>query len=138
MFGDSQRTAQWVVLVIYHNIIWASLVAQLVENPPAMQETLVQFLGSKICWRRDRLPTPAFLAFPGGLAGKESACNAGDLGSVPGLGRCPGGGKGIGYPLQYSGLENFMDSSTAHGVAESDTTERLSLHNIIRERTQGF
>ena len=66
-----------------------------------------------------------------GSAGKESACNAGDLGSVPGLGRCPGGGKGIGYPLQYSGLENFMDSSTAHGVAESDTTERLSLHNIL-------
>ena len=47
MFGDSQRTAQWVVLVIYHNIIWASLVAQLVENPPAMQETLVQFLGQE-------------------------------------------------------------------------------------------
>ena len=69
--------------------------------------------------------------FPGGSDGKESACNAGDLGSVPGLGRCPGGGKGIGYPLQYSGLENFMDSSTAHGVAESDTTERLSLHNIL-------
>ena len=62
---------------------------------------------------------------------------AGDLGSIPGLGRCPGGEKGIGYPFQYSGLENSMDS-TAHGVAESDTTERLSLHNIIRERTQGF
>ena len=56
---------------------------------------------------------------------------AGDLGSIPGLGRCPGGGKGIGYPFQYSGLENSMDSSTAHGVAESDTTERLSFHNII-------
>ena len=79
MFGDSQRTAQWVVLVIYHNIIWASLVAQLVENPPAMQETLVQFLGSKICWRRDRLPTPAFLGFPSGSSGKESVCNVGDL-----------------------------------------------------------
>ena len=42
--------------------------------------------------------------FPGGSAGKESACNAGDLGSIPGLGRSPGEGKG--YPLQYSGLEN--------------------------------
>ena len=42
-------------------------------------------------------------------AGKESACNAGDLGSIPGLGRFAGEGKG--YPLQYSGLEN-----TAHGV----------------------
>ena len=42
--------------------------------------------------------------FPCGSAGKESACNVGDLGSVPGLGRSPGEGKG--YPLQYSGLEN--------------------------------
>ena len=41
-----------------------------------------------------------------GSAGKESACNAGDLGSIPGLGGSPGEGKG--YPLQYSGLENFM------------------------------
>ena len=38
-------------------------------------------------WRRDRLPTPVFLGFPCGLAGKESACNAGDLSSIPGLGR---------------------------------------------------
>ena len=45
--------------------------------------------------------------FPRGLDGKESACNAGDLGSTPGLGRSPGEGKG--YPLQYSGLENSMD-----------------------------
>ena len=51
---------------------------------------------------------------------KESACNGGDLGSIPGLGRSPGEGKG--YPLQYSGLENSMDS-VVHGVAELDTTE---------------
>ena len=38
----------------------------------------------------DRLPTPVFLGFPGGSAGKESACNVGDLGSIPGLGRSPG------------------------------------------------
>ena len=43
-----------------------------------------------------------YMGFPCGLAGKESACNMGDLGSIPGLGR-----KGKGYPLQYSGLENF-------------------------------
>ena len=61
----------------------------------------------KICWRRERLPTPVFLGFPGGSAGEESACNEGDLGSIPGLGRSPGEGKG--YPLQYSGLENSMD-----------------------------
>ena len=43
----------------------------------------------------------------GGSDGKESTCNTGDLGLIPGLGRSPGEGKG--YPLQYSGLENFMD-----------------------------
>ena len=46
--------------------------------------------------------------FPGSSAGKESSCNAGDLGSIPGVGRSPGGGKG--YLLQYSGLENSMGS----------------------------
>ena len=45
-------------------------------------------------WRRDRLSTPVFLGFPAGSDGKESACNAGDLGSIPGLGRSVGGGKG--------------------------------------------
>ena len=48
-----------------------------------------------------------FYIYPCGSTGKESTCNAGDLGSIPGLGRSPGGGKG--YPLQYSGLENSID-----------------------------
>ena len=52
----------------------------------------------KIHWRR--LSTPVFLGFPCDSAGKESACNAGNLDSIPGLGRSPG--EGIGYPLQYS------------------------------------
>ena len=52
-----------------------------------------------IPWRRDRLPTPVFLGFPGASDGKESTCNAGDVASVPGLGRSPGGGHG--NPLQY-------------------------------------
>ena len=78
----------------------------------------------KICWRRDRLPNPVFWGFPCGSAGKESACNAGDLGSIPGLGRSPGEEKG--YPLQYSDLENSMGSSWGH--KELDMTERLSLH----------
>ena len=68
----------------------------------------------------DRLPTPVLLDFPCGSAGKESALNAGDLGSVYGLGRSPGEGKG--YPLQYSGLENSMDS-VVHGVAKNQMTE---------------
>ena len=67
---------------------------------------------------RDRLPTPVFLGFPGGSAGKESICNVGDLGLIPGLRRPPGEGKG--YPLQYSGLENSMDS-IVHRVAKSRT-----------------
>ena len=61
-----------------------------------------------------RLP----LGFPGGSAGKEYVCNAGDLGSIPGLGRFPGEGKG--YPLQYSGLENSMNC-IVHGVTKSRT-----------------
>ena len=56
-----------------------------------MQETLV---------RGDRLPTPVFMGFPGGSDGKVSASSAGDLDSIPGLGRSPG--EVIGYPLQYS------------------------------------
>ena len=58
----------------------ASLIAQLVKNPPAMQETLVQFLGPEDPLERDRLPTPVFLGFPCGSAGKESTCSVGDLG----------------------------------------------------------
>ena len=61
----------------------------------------------KIPWRRDRLPTPISLDFPCGSAGKEPACNVGDLGLITGLGRSPREGKG--YPLQYSGLEKSMD-----------------------------
>ena len=61
--------------------------------------------------------------FPGGSDSKESACNAGDPGSIPGLGRSPG--EGNGNPRQYSCLENFMDRgawwATVHGVAKSQT-----------------
>ena len=104
--------------------IQASLIAQLVKNPPAMQETQVNSWVGKIHWRRERLPTPVFLGFPCGSAGKKFTCNAGDLGSIPGLRRSPGEVKG--YPLQYSGLENSMDYSP-RSPKESDMTERLSL-----------
>ena len=67
--------------------------------------------------------------FSGSSAGKESACKAGDPGSIPGLGRSPGGG--IGYPLQYSCLENPHGQRSLVGHSpwdrrESDTTEHLS------------
>ena len=79
------------------------------------------FLASKITAGIGYSPTSVFLGFPCGSAGKESACDMGDLGSIPGLGRSPG--EGTGYPLQYSGLENSLDCMV-HGVAESRT--RLS------------
>ena len=64
-----------------------------------------------------------FIGFPGGSDGEESAYNAGDLGSVPGLGRSAG--EGNGYPLHYSFLENPMDRgawwATIHGVTKSQT-----------------
>ena len=82
----------------------ASLVAQLVKNSPAMRETWVGSLGWEDPLEKGK--TPAFLDFPCGSAGKEFTCNEGDHGSIPGLGRSPGEGKG--YPLQYSNLENSL------------------------------
>ena len=96
-----------------------------------MQETLVRFLGQEDPWRRDRLLTAVFLGFPGGSDSKESACNVGDLGSIPRLGRSPGGGHG--NPPQYSCLENPQGQRSLVGYSpwgrkESDTTEQLQLH----------
>ena len=67
--------------------------------------------------------------FPGSSDGQDSACNAGDPGSVPGLGRCPG--EGNGYPPQYSCLENFMGRGArwaivCGGGAESDKIDQLT------------
>ena len=104
----------------------ASLIVQLVKNLPTMQETRFDSWIRKIHCRRDRLPPPGFLDFPCGSAGKESTCNSGDLGLMPGLGRALGEGKG--YPLQYSGLENSMDC-IVHGITKSQTrlSDSLSL-----------
>ena len=63
------------------------------------------------------------MGFPGGSDGKESVCNTGDLGSIPGSGKFPG--EGNGYPLQYSFLENSMDRgawwAAVRGIAKSQT-----------------
>ena len=85
-------------------------------------------------WRRVRLLTPVFLGFPGGSDGKESTCYTGDLVSVPGLGRSPGGGHG--NLLQYSCLENPQRQRSLAGYSpwgrkELDMTERLNTAHEI-------
>ena len=103
-------------------LLWirASLVAQLVKNPPAMQETWIWSL----VWEDQ--------GFPGGLAGKASTCNAGDLGSIPESGRSPG--EGNGNPLQYSCLENPMDRGAWE---ESDVTERILFTLLLGRSGKG-
>ena len=86
----------------------ASLVAQLVKNPPAMQETLVLFLDQEVPLERDRLPTPVFFSFPGGSHGKK---NLPAIQETSWLGRSPGEGK---YTTVFQ---------PGWGCKELDTTE---------------
>ena len=101
-------------------MVRASLIDQLVKNPPAIQETPVDSWVGKIFWRRDRLPTPIFLGVPGGSDSKEFTCNAGELDLIPGLGRYPG--EGNSFLFQCSGPENSIDKeawqATIHGVTK--------------------
>ena len=92
-------------------------------RPKGLQFLIFNF-GERVFYTiiAQRKPTLKFIktvAFPGGSDGKEFACNAGELGSIPGLGISPGERKG--YPLQYFCLENSMDraawQATVHGVA---------------------
>ena len=92
--------------------------AQLVKNMPAMWETWVQSLGWEDPQEKGKATHSSILGFPCFSAGKVYACNVGDLGSIPELGRSAGEGKD--YPFQYSGLENSMDC-IVHGVAKSQT-----------------
>ena len=101
------------------------LVAQLVKTPPAMQETPVWFWVGKILWRRNRLPTPVFLGFLCDSPGKESAHNAGDLGSIPGLGRFPWRRERL--PTLVFWPEEFHGLYSPWGRKELDTTQQLSL-----------
>ena len=82
-----------------------------------------------IHWSRDRPPTQVFMGFPRGSDDKESTCNVGDLGSIPGFGRCPGGGHG--NPLWYFCLGNphgqkSLEGYSPWGHKESDMIEQLS------------
>ena len=76
------------------------------------------------------------MGLPCGSAGKQSDCSAGDLGSIPGLGRSPEKGKG--YPLQYSGLENSIWLYSPWGCKESDTTAIFTLGTLIIPRPPTF
>ena len=93
--------------------IYTSLVAQLVKNPPAIQETLVQFLDWEDLLVKGQTTIPIFLSFPGGSDDIESTCKVGDLGLIPRLGRSPG--EGNGYPLQYSWSGKSKNPGEFHG-----------------------
>ena len=98
----------WIISIQYHGqLLGARKIRFLRILSCFFQRPQLNSWVEKIRWRKDRLPTPVFLGFSCGSAGKESTCNLGDLGLIPGLGRSPGEGKG--YPLQYCGLENSMD-----------------------------
>ena len=88
-----------------------------------MQKNPTRFLSQEDPLKKGQALHSGILGLPGGSDSKESACNVGDLGSIPGLGRSPGGGHG--NPLQYSCLENSMDRiawwATVHGVSKSWT-----------------
>ena len=116
---------------------WATLVAQLVKNL-----TSVRFLSWEVPLEKGKmpgkgigLPIPVLLAFPHGSDSKVSTCKAGDLGSIPGLGRSPG--EGNGNPLQYACLENPMDEGgySPWGHKESDMTERLNRERRLKKGT---
>ena len=96
--------------------------AQLVKNPPALQKTLVRFLGLEDPLEKDGLPTPVFMGIPVDSVSKESACSAGDLDLIPGLGRSPEGG--CGNPLQYSCLENPQGQKEPGGL-QSMRSQRI-------------
>ena len=100
---------------------WASLIAQLVRISLQCRRLWFDSRVWKIPWRRDRLPTPVFLGFPCGLAGKESACNLGDLGwEDPWVGKIPWRNERLPIPVLWPGEFHGLQSKCRK---ESDTTE---------------
>ena len=88
-------------------------------------------IGGGSCRKGRFIPFLQARGFPGGSDGKESACNAGELGLIPGLRRSPGGGHG--NPLQYSCLENGQSNQTGYspwGCKELDVSEQLNTAHI--------
>ena len=110
-----------------HIYIWASLKAQLVKNLPAMQETLVWFLGQKdplyMGFHIHTMYIYIYQGFPGDSVVKNLPANAGDVGSTPGLERSPGGGNGdlLWYPCLGNPMDRGVWRATVHGVTKSWT-----------------
>ena len=125
----------------------ASLIAQLVKNPPAMQEILVRFLGQEDPLEKGQATHSSAqksserqgpdwigkvkiaLGFPDSSAGKEFACNAGDPGSIPGPGSSPG--EGTVYLLQYSGAslvaqKNYQNCNNNSQLSVLPTDQKMS------------
>ena len=122
------------------NTIEKSVVCSLEDGPWPWICSLQNFERQISPWRRDRLLIPVFLGFPSGSDGKESACNAEDLGSIPWLGRSPGGGHC--NPLRYSCLENpneqrSLEGNSSRGCKESDTTEWQAQSKLLTMHSQG-
>ena len=90
--------------VIDRPVYWDSLVAQLVKIQMQYRRTWFHSWIRKIPWKRDKLPTPAFLVFPGFSDGKDSICNEWHMGSIPGLGKSPGEGHGNSTSTNLLGL----------------------------------
>ena len=111
-------------------MFWASLIVQLVKNLLQCRRPWLESWVGKIHWRKDRLSTPVFLGFPCGLAGKESACNGGDLGLIPGLGRFPWRRERL--PTLFFWPGEFHGLYSPWGCKESDTTEQLSLSSMFQ------
>ena len=120
--------------------VWHATVHGVVKSQPLLSSWTVSSVGKespysigfdswdwKICWRKDRLPTPVYLSFHYGSGGDESACSLGYLGLIPGLGRCPVEGKC--YSLRYSSLGNSMDC-IFRGVTKS-WTQLGNFHFLI-------
>ena len=110
------------------NLVEASLIAQLIRICLQCRRLQVESWVGKTHWRRDRLPTPAFLDFPCGSAGKESACTVGDLGSIPGLGRSPWRREWLPTPVFWPGEFHGLYSPWGHKASDKTAQLSLSLH----------
>ena len=112
-------TTEW--LTHCNDVVWASLIAQLIKIHLQCKRPRLDSWVGKIPWRRDRPPTLVFMGFPVGPNGKESARNVRDLGSIPGLGKSPGGGHGThsGILAWRIPIDREAWWATIHGVTKS-------------------